>query len=382
MSSPPVIDFEALLRPISDEQPSGGELREDPALGSLFFQIKDARDSARDAESKRLRESLDDEGEDVSPPDWRAVQEQAVVILSEHSKDLWIASWLIEALTREHGFAGLRDGFRVTREIAETYWDSIHPYPDEDDGIAWTVSQLAGLNGVDGEGALIAPIKMIPITPQTRNYRPLSSFDHIEAQTLSNSADIELRASRVEKGAVLPEDFTKMISEASPEQFAGILGEIAEAKDEFGKLTAVLDEKCGKSEEGYELSPPSSAIAKALEEVESRLRNMTNHLFGVDETEGAQEVEGASGPEAIATGGPNVSVSGGVGNREEAFRTLLRVADFFRRTEPHSPVSYSLEQAVRWGKMSLPELMSDLIGDSNARNEMFKRAGIDPPEDA
>lgn len=379
MSSPAVIDFDAILRPISEEKPSGGELREDPALGGLFFEIKDARDSARVAESKRLRESLDDEGEDVAPPDWKVVKELAVTILSDHSKDLWIASWLIESLAREHGFAGLRDGFRATREIAEKFWDSIHPFPDEEDGIAWTVSQLAGLNGVDGEGALIGPINMIPITPQTRSYPPLSSFDHIEAQTLSNTADLDLRASRVEKGAVLPEDFTKMISEATPDQFVEILESISEAKDEFSKLTAFLDEKCGKSDEGYEMSPPSSAISKALEETHSRLRGMTSHLFAADEVD--FESDDAAAVAAVAEGGGGtVSTSGGIGNREEAFRTLLRVADFFRRTEPHSPVSYSLEQAVRWGKMSLPELMSDLIGDQNALNEMFKRAGIDPPE--
>jgi len=58
----------------------------------------------------------------------------------------------------------------------------------------------------------------------------------------------------------------------------------------------------------------------------------------------------------------------------------LKVADFFKRTEPHSPVSYKLEEAVRWGRLALPELMEemiqDLVTDDTTRHEMFRRAGI------
>jgi type VI secretion system protein ImpA len=71
----------------------------------------------------------------------------------------------------------------------------------------------------------------------------------------------------------------------------------------------------------------------------------------------------------------------GVATRQEALRTLLRVSEYFRRTEPHSPVSYALEQAVRWAQMSLPDLLSELVTDKSTREEIFKRAGItQPPE--
>jgi type VI secretion system protein ImpA len=57
----------------------------------------------------------------------------------------------------------------------------------------------------------------------------------------------------------------------------------------------------------------------------------------------------------------------------------LRAAAFFKRTEPHSPVSYALEQAVHWGRMELPELLGELIADVNVRADLFKRLGIRPP---
>ena len=75
MASPAVLDFERLLSPISDEQPSGPELRDDPASSGLFHQIKAASETARNAEKILLRASItadeDEAGEeDVARPDW------------------------------------------------------------------------------------------------------------------------------------------------------------------------------------------------------------------------------------------------------------------------------------------------------------------------
>ena len=66
--------------------------------------------------------------------------------------------------------------------------------------------------------------------------------------------------------------------------------------------------------------------------------------------------------------------------RELAFRLLAELALFFRRVEPHSPISHHIEQAVRWGKMTLPELLEELIADENSRQQVFTRVGIERPE--
>jgi len=39
-----------------------------------------------------------------------------------------------------------------------------------------------------------------------------------------------------------------------------------------------------------------------------------------------------------------------------------------------------LEQVANWGKMSLPELLSELIPDEGPRKNVFKQVGIKPPE--
>jgi type VI secretion system protein ImpA len=57
------------------------------------------------------------------------------------------------------------------------------------------------------------------------------------------------------------------------------------------------------------------------------------------------------------------------------------LAEFFRRSEPHSPVSHHVEEAVRWGRMGLPELLGELIADDKTRQMVLQRVGItDVPE--
>src|SRR5215212_4405718 len=56
-----------------------------------------------------------------------------------------------------------------------------------------------------------------------------------------------------------------------------------------------------------------------------------------------------------------------VRNRDDALHAITLLADYFRRNEPHSLIPFALEQAVRWGRMSIPELFAELIPDDNPR---------------
>src|SRR5262249_61208713 len=119
MPSEEVLDFERLLAPVSGDAPAGADLRSDSSPTSLYYAIKDARNAARAAERQVLMG-----GEDNSspPPDWRPVLEQGAKAIAGQSKDLEVVAYLIEAIVRKHGFAGLRDGFRLTRELVEQFW--------------------------------------------------------------------------------------------------------------------------------------------------------------------------------------------------------------------------------------------------------------------
>lgn len=371
--SPEILDFEKLLRPISDEQPSGPELKEDERLRSVYQAVKDARETARVAE-KKIYQAMWLEDGDISAlerPDWRKVHDLASTVLAEQSKDLWIASWFIESLVRLHGIVGLRDGFRLTREIVERFWDGIHPRPDEE-GYTTTVAQLTGLNGDDSEGALIAPIDRIPITA-AGSVPALSSADYKHAVEL-DKLDVDKKAQRIERGAVALETFHQAVRESSVDFFKGLLDDLQQTIDEFFKLGEALETRCGTGPDGYPAAPPTSAIRSALVDVRDRVQSLAKDVLGI---EGEGESEAGEGEAGVA----GAAAAGKKGmSRDEAFRQLLQVAEFFRRTEPHSPVSYALEQAVRWGRMSLPELLAELIGDTAARDDLFKRMGLPKQE--
>jgi type VI secretion system protein ImpA len=381
MASPEVLDFEALLAPISDESPTGVWLKADPSLNTLYFQVKDAADAARSAERQIREAPRDEEGKldaSIEPPDWNAVLVAARKALAEKTKDLWIVAWLIEALCRKHGFAGLRDGFRLTRELCERYWGQLHPPADEDDleeGELTTVMQLAGLNGIEAEGTLIVPINSIPIT-DSNNYGGLTSADYTQASELQQVTDPEVRQRRIEQGAVSMEMFDSAVHETSPDFFRNLFEDIDACLDEFATMSQVLDEKSGEHN-GYQLSPPTSSIRNVIEDTRERLKGMTRSIFGDGEVGGAESHAEAG---AAGGGGP-VAATGNVQTRDAALREILKIADFFEKTEPHSPMSYTLRQVVRWGRMSLPNLLAELLDDGTVRADLFRRTGIPEPSE-
>lgn len=376
MASPTTVDFDALLAPISEEAPTGIALKDDPAASSVYYAVKDAREAARAAERAGANAAWDEEGAEragANRPDWSLVVRLATDALREKTKDLWIATWLLEGLTRQHGFAGVRDGFHLIRKLCERYFDQIHPRPD-DDGVATTVAQLAGLNGEGAEGALLAPLAAIPITQGT-SVGPFTGRDYADAENIARTADPEVRSKRIAQGAATLEMFEAAARETSPDFFANLREDIAAAIEEFDKMNAVLADRCGLDGNGYSAAPPSSKISATLADALARVRTLAG-----DAPEAAG-VESPANGGSTGGGGDLTAIVSNISSREDAFKALMRVADFFRRTEPHSPVSYALEQAVRWGRMPLPELIRDLVSDEGVRREFFRRTGMTMEKD-
>jgi type VI secretion system protein ImpA len=368
MGSPEVLDFEQLLAPIPGEDPAGEDLRADAAYDSIYRQVRTARDKARTAEVNRI--SGDEES-----PDWKPILQLAPQALAEKSKDLTMVAFLTEALVRAHGCAGLRDGFRLARELAERFWDGLHPMPDEE-GMITRVAPLTGLNGEDKDGVLIAPIFQVLIT-QGNTCGPYNVFQYRKALEVEGIDDPEKRARLLdEPDAVSKAMFDTAVSETPPEFARNLLDDLAACAEEYAKLCEVLEEKCGKDESGYPMAPPSSTIRHALEEFEEYVRTIYRDVLELDEEQGESE-----GGEMVEVGPGGDGVPSRVQTREEAFRALLRAAEFFKRTEPHSPVSYALEQAVRWGRMPLPDLLTELIPDLSTREHLFRLVGIKLPEE-
>lgn len=363
MASGSVLDFDQLLKPIPGDCPTG------IARGGAYQQIHETREKVRRLERDAIFGS--DEVERVAV-DWGPVLELGQQAIAEESKDLDIAAWLLEALVRRHGYAGLRDGFRLVRLLVEQYWDHLHPMPDED-GISTRVARLTSLNGSSSDGVLIDPIRGVPIT-DGRRVQPLTVGDYKQASELDRVVDPEKKAARISQGALTMEAFVEEVRSTPREFYVTLLDDLNQCIDEYRQLCATLETVCGKDETGYPLAPPSSNIRNVLEECLDVLKRVTQPLAlqsalagaaapPADDAQPARVGAGASSHEAAVS-------------REAALLAVRQAAEYFKRTEPHSPISYLLEQAVRWGHMPLPDLLTELIGDNTNREQLFRLIGI------
>jgi len=363
MPAPEVLVFARLLAPITGDKPTGTDLRSDTSPTSDYYAIRDARKAASDSE--RRIDKGDDTGE---PPDWRPVVERATKVLEEKSKDLELAAYLIEALVRTRGFPGLRDGYRLARELVERFWEGL--YPTAQDGeVQDRFSHILYLNGLDGPGALLVPVRKIAMTEKT-SVGAFSMTHHHQARGLAQIADPKLRQKRIDEGAITLEMIQKAVAETPAKFYADLVADITQAGEEFRRFCAALSERSG-------YDPPSSELLGVLESyldaVKDLARDKLPKVQPPSASLAADSAQVAQAPEPPAAAGT-------IKNRDEAFDRLRKIADYFREHEPQSIIPYALEQVANWGKMSLPELLSELIPDEGPRKNVFKQVGIKPPE--
>lgn len=375
MASDPILDFDALLAPISDDAPNGPWLRESDR--ERYQEVKDARAEAVSAERKAREYAMYSEDELASfsdagqaieappSPNWRRVRELCTEVLAGHSKDLWVATWLIEANVRLSGICGARDSFELVARICETFWDQgIYPPHDEDEGYLDTVSQLASLNGVDGPGTLIEPLEQVALVPE---YGALTYAGYQEA--LNGGG-----------GEVTESDFESAIRQVSEDELRSYGEDIAGTLEAYSRMCSILAEKCNVEGE-EDCTPPSSQIQRTLTDIQQAFVALTRVILGGSEVTSDEE-SSENDATGLTHGAKTVDIAQAqVNNREDAFRMLMKASEFFRKTEPHSPVSYMLQQAVEFGRMDLPTLLQKLISDRSVLNNLSERVGLPMKED-
>ncbi len=371
MASSPILDFSSLLAPITSEQPTGIDLRLDASPMSSYQTIKTARYAARDAEKNNLYKESNGEADEH----WRKIISLAPGLLTRESKDLEVATWLTEALIRRNGFQGLRDAFSLIEGLIDNFWDTLYPLPDEEDGIETRISPLAGLNGSTNEGVLIAPIRRVPFT---EGYAPgpFAYWQYQQAVELERITNEETRLGKAEKLGFTLADIESAVEETTQDFIVDQFDDIQDAMDCAKRVEQKLDQLCGS-----EYAPSMRAIISALEECRSALNHIAKHKLPIaiepeSVTEEASTSAHVNTVKPVATNTSNALLS-----LESAFKQLLDIAKFFRTTEPHSPVSYALEKAVKWGNMPLDELIVELIPDSSSRKHFSELTGVKTNED-
>ncbi|WP_018277142.1 type VI secretion system protein TssA [Teredinibacter turnerae] len=368
MSSASLFDLEQILSPIPGEVDTGVDVRMDPSPTSTYQTIKAARSAARAAERNSIHDGHSNEADDH----WRVIKNLAPELIAAQAKDLEVACWYTEALLRSNGFQGLRDGFRLILGLIENFWENLYPMPDED-GIETRVSCLAGLNGEGAEGVLIAPIRRTEIT-EGSTIGPFTYWEYQQALDCQKVADEKSKQAKIAKLGFSLDNIETAIRETANPFFENIRDDLTDAIAHYRQVSHLLDEHCGTYD-----APPTRTIIEILEECLGAINHLAKDKLPLPETPQETPTEEPDQPEEQAANiqqHVQISAPTHLENREAAFRQLVDIAEFFRKNEPHSPVSYMLQKAVKWGRMPLNELMQELIPDTSSRSHFSEITGV------
>jgi type VI secretion system protein ImpA len=352
MATPETVELGALLAPIAGDSPSGEPL----LYAGTYDQIKEARQSGD-------RSQLGTQGR---PADWRGVVRVASEALSTRTKDLQIGVWLTEALTNVHGFAGLRDGLRVLRGLHEGFWESVHPAVEDGD-LGFRAGTLNWLNE-----KLPASVLAVAVTDPAggTSYGWLEWKESRDVDNLARQSP-ERYAEAVAEGRLTGEQFDKAVAAGPRRFYEAIFADVTAALDECGRLEAAVLEKFGRD------APSLLSVHKAIEDCHDVVLRIVREKRMLEPDAGDIEVEGAgvAGPVAGAAprGGPLPLEPV---DRADAIRRLAAVASYFRRTEPHSPVAYLVQRAMRWAEMPLEDWLQEVIASDDILGRVKETLGI------
>ena len=338
MSSEPTLDLDALTRPIPNAAAPGG-VPLPAALRSELERLRKAAPASADGATPGQRPA----------PDFRAVRDDAVAALTNTSKDIGILVRLIEANTRLHGAAGLRDGLALATRLVADGWDWLHPIPKEADDPARGNRFKWLNNAADGQAEFPQTVQALPLV--ACGSERFSYFDTLDPV---RRAELDAAVGQCDDPALL---VTRQ--------------EIADAEAALAALAKELKKRLG-SENAPDLTGTDPL------NLGTAVRNCRQFVESVVTRRGLTTAKADSPTDAATpTGDPTATPARPAGGetREALYGQLERIAGALKRIEPHSPVPFLLERCVKLGKLPFPELMQAILRDSGALSELDRLIG-------
>lgn len=343
---------EQLLLPISNEQPSGVDLAFSPELDAISL--------ARKFDDPSL-----DQGEwvaELKEADWDFVVRRCAGLLAGSSKDLRLAVWLTEAGAKLYHLRGLSEGLLVLAGLCEKFWDR-GLFPEADDGdqeqrignLSWILSRIPAL------------LRDVPVTGGIGGAFTTTDFETARRQ--SNQGD-----SAKAGGGPKLSDMETARRNNSAAFCASFAVDAQDCLEALEKLERIADERLGKDSPGF---------SNARDAVESMLRVMPSTAAAPAPTAAAPDsgasisAEHGHAPAAApAPAGP----PGAISTRAQAIDQLRAVAQFFRRTEPHSPVSYFADKAANAADQDLHSWLRSVVKDAGSLAHIEELLGVQAPD--
>ena len=352
---------EVLLSPIAGGQPCG----EDLSFSTEFDQIADMR---------REDDPTLDQGEWVTTlkvADWPGVVQLTTRLLTERTKDLRLAMWLTEALSLTQGYVGLLQGLQLCTSLCQQYWADLYPQADDGDmeerigNIAWLLQRLVQL----------ADTRPVVRTRQGTTY----SLQDWRAAKLQTTGTPSTSSDGGTADKVTLDQFKRAMNDTKREDMSASLNALREANAQLLNWQSVIDGHLGDNGPGFVAA--KEALSQALHDMERLAREAGLSDSAAEESnQDADQASSEADPISATDNGSGSRQGGPLRTRAQALQQLRDVAAFFRRTEPHSPVAYLAEKAVKWGDMPLHEWLRKVVKDQGAMSHLHELLGIEAEE--
>jgi type VI secretion system protein ImpA len=348
--------------------PIDGGSGEDLSFSALFDQIKEARRADPDYLTQG------DWQTDLKTADWEQVIQLAAQGLAQQSKDLMLVAWLSEGLAQREHFEGISFSLELTERILDTFWDSA--YPSLEDGLDERAARLSWLKTTltDIAGGL-------PIT-QGQNFGVLRYDEsrHVENLALQNPKAMQ---TALNEGKINAEIFQRSVALSDTEYLRAKALQITASLQACNRLQASADRLFGHEAPSFASLADMLSRASQLAEKLLKDRGVELHPVVVPVAEPVATVA----PISEAGEPMNTPVQATAPaplrttplTRDEAFTMLAGIAQFFKQSEPQSPVPYLIERAIKWGNMPLEGWLSDVIKDSNVVDNIRDVLGTREP---
>jgi len=351
------LDIERYLTPIPGDIPAGEALRYEGAYDRI--------QEARKEEPAELPQGIWER--ELKKANWDQVMELCLDVLENRSKDIQVAAWLTEALICLHGFTGLGQGLKLLRGLVENFWDAAYPAIEDDDFTA-RVAPFIWLNE-----KLSYKLKFVPITsPQSMDSQPYSYADWESANLLEKLAVKEPDAiARAEgQGRATRAKFLGSVMFTSGRFYVWQAQLLEEALHLMADLNGLLDEKCAAE------APSLNMFKENLENILGLVNNFLKEKQIEMPAEAVSPEEAKASPDDETADQVDQLATLSIKSREEAYRLLAAAADYLLIHEPHSPTPHLVKRAVSWGRMSLTELLRELIQDDSNLRQIFNLLGV------
>ena len=353
-----------LLEPIASSAPAGVDLR----LLSSDLTLEKIRELR-----KEVTPNEDWASGQGKEPDWSGIVAACENALASHTKDLELANAIAEAWARTSGFDGLAAGLGLVRGLIERFWDCVHP--GFEDGQIIEPIRARHVSWIGSAESFLRSVREAPLL-HAGDGAPISWSQRLEALRLEDlrlTSQASWKEAR-EHGALVLEELEARLAALPDTAYSDAARAVDACRQELVQLEALCRERFSR-----EHAPDLLRLRDLLDEIAAFLAPRVPTAQAPVEA----PLHVAQAPDSVASDAEPARspAASRIQTRREALTSLAEIAEFLRETEPHSPVSYLVERAVRWGQMPLEQVLKEVVKDPTVLHHIWDTLGIRPTED-